>query len=558
MAFSACLTVLLASLLLGGGTRGGFLADAVLQLLCIPFLLAAVWSLRSAIFPDPLRWIAAFWAAVFVLLAAQLIALPPIVWSSVAARADVLASFSLTGRPVTWLPLSVSPQATLFGLLSLLPPLAVFAAAIQLNHQQRRTVSLVLLGFGVVSVFLGLVQLSQGQLSPYRFFPFTNTDDSVGFFANRNHFAALLYCLFLLASVWTWEAVQRRPGPQSSGTLAGSAILWIALGAVVMILLLAGQVMTRSRAGLGLTILALIGGGLLATVDRRTTANITPLRFIAGAAAVAVVLSIQYAFYSIIERLKFDPLHDDRVTFATHTIEAAKAFMPFGSGVGSFSSVYVHFQKPQEALLDVYANRAHNDLAELWLETGVAGPALLAVFLVWLVVSAARAWRMGTADGDQIDRSLARCASLAIGLILVHSLVDYPLRTNAMMAVAAFFCALLVRPPETAHAAKAGHASHRPAESEAPPEPKRRIQPERARRRSSIATSPERKEASGPGPQAASFNDPNAMSGTSENAPQERQKTGWQNSSEWPDSWRQPLKPTVLPPKNDKGSGWKK
>ena len=36
---------------------------------------------------------------------------------------------------------------------------------------------------------------------------------------------------------------------------------------------------------------------------------------------------------------------------------------------------------------------------------------------------------------------------LSCGLIIIHCLFDYPLRTGAMMAVMAFACALLIEPP---------------------------------------------------------------------------------------------------------------
>ena len=45
--FLLCTIVLVASLLLGGGTRTGFLSDAVIQLLAIPLLLIAVRRLAA-------------------------------------------------------------------------------------------------------------------------------------------------------------------------------------------------------------------------------------------------------------------------------------------------------------------------------------------------------------------------------------------------------------------------------------------------------------------------------------------------------------------------------
>src|SRR5690606_465747 len=45
---------------------------------------------------------------------------------------------------------------------------------------------------------------------------------------------------------------------------------------------------------------------------------------------------------------------------------------------------------------------------------------------------------------------LARAATIALGLLVAHSVVDYPLRTGAMAAVFAFACGLLVTPPRAA------------------------------------------------------------------------------------------------------------
>lgn len=44
---------------------------------------------------------------------------------------------------------------------------------------------------------------------------------------------------------------------------------------------------------------------------------------------------------------------------------------------------------------------------------------------------------------------MALGASIAIGAVLVHSLVDYPLRTAAMSALIGLCCVLMVRPAET-------------------------------------------------------------------------------------------------------------
>ena len=58
---------------------------------------------------------------------------------------------------------------------------------------------------------------------------------------------------------------------------------------------------------------------------------------------------------------------------------------------------------------------------------------------------ASRAGGAGS-EAALIDLLLARAATITIALLLAHSFVDYPLRTNALMGLFAFCCALLVAP----------------------------------------------------------------------------------------------------------------
>ncbi|MGH9920222.1 MAG: O-antigen ligase family protein, partial [Nitrososphaerales archaeon] len=87
-----------------------------------------------------------------------------------------------------------------------------------------------------------------------------------------------------------------------------------------------------------------------------------------------------------------------------------------------------------------YFNHAHNDYLELWLETGYAGAVLVGLFLAWLVWRAARAWS-GLAANRR--RALAAACTVAIGVLLAHSALDYPLRTETSAVLLAFACGVI-------------------------------------------------------------------------------------------------------------------
>jgi O-antigen ligase len=142
---------------------------------------------------------------------------------------------------------------------------------------------------------------------------------------------------------------------------------------------------------------------------------------------------------SISGKLSTSP--DSRREIAVTTLEAIKDNFPLGSGLGSFSSLYRLYEDPQQATRE-YTNRAHNDYLELWLETGIVGLLLVFSFVLWWLRQSAKAWR-----SDLTGMQIARSASVIVGIVLMHSLVDYPLRTSSIAALFATACAFLLPPP---------------------------------------------------------------------------------------------------------------
>ncbi len=525
--------VFVCCLLLGGGTKAGFISDAIIQLVAIPLLLVSLWRLSDLLSVKPLRWALAFCFAIVLVPLLQLVPLPPEIWTALPNREPVAAAFGLLQQELPWMPISVSPHATALSALSLLPPVAIFLAMLSLDHRERRLMSLVLLGVGVISVVVGLNQIAQGPTSPLRFYAYTNPTEAVGFFANRNHFAAFLYAVTMIAAAWAVEAVSAFETGRRSRE--GGGIVSLAATFTVLVALVAAQAMARSRAGLGLTIVALAGAFALAFFDRRDASGFTPARLLLSATGLAIMFAAQFALYRILERFSADQLEDTRITFARNTIEAAKAYMPFGSGLGTFVPVYAMFEKPEEALIDTYVNRAHNDAIELWLEAGAAGIVLMALFLAWLVAASWKLWRGEGAGAAGIDLLLARAATVIVALLVAHSFVDYPLRTGAMMALMAFACGLLIAPPASAE-----------AEHEAPadrPKARRRKAERPEARRPEPVESPAAKAPQRPRTPASAPASPPAA---------DRPGEPWGQGIQWPEEWRSSTKqrPAPKPPRS--------
>ena len=525
--------LLAAALLLGGGSRSGFLSDVILQLIAVAVLSMTVagWPMTAQ---DRRPWLELGLCVALVLIPlVQLLPLPPAIWTGLAGGDIRTTAFELSQREAGWAQISLQPIGTWLSLAALAPPLAMFLATVSLGYPGRRSVSTVLLAVGVFTAFVGLAQVAQGPNSPLRPYPFTNPSEAVGFFANRNHFAALVNVMLPFVTAWTVYLMapqeNDRPSSGDAGIFDTRMIISAIAGFTVLVALLAAEAMARSRAGLGLAIVALACCYVLtwtgqARSERRAaprkSRGLTSSRLILAAVGLASVMILQFAVYRILDRFEKDPLQDARVVFAQRTYDAAMAYMPWGSGLGSFVAVYASRERPQDTLVDVFANHAHNDFLEVWLETGALGIAVFAAFLIWLAWRTFGAWRSALVGAETIDIWLARAAGVAIVLMLLHSVVDYPLRTGAMMVTFGFACGLLVRPL-------------RPAAAPAP-ERTRAAEPRRDR----VHTPP-----------IAGWSDdvawPTQPAAKPAPGPANSAKPGgqWTSDAAWPDAWSKPQQP---------------
>ncbi len=501
--FAVVSVYFLACLALGGGTRAGFLSDVVLQLLAVPLLLWAGWRLAD-LAPEAGGKQARIAMLVCLLVMTvpmlQLVPMPPALWTALPGRADFVSNLELIGLDAGWRPMSMSPRGTWLSALALLPPAAVLLGALQFDYADRRRLAVLFLVFGLVAAGLGLLQVGQGTTSWLRFYAFTNSTEAVGFFANRNHHAALLYSLVPIAAAVSIAAAIRTMRASSLRARRAEMGLSVAvLGFASVVVFVAAQAIARSRAGLALTFVALLGAVAMTYAmwaSRRAAVTEVPRRSLAGtgrlvlmaAFGFAVFFGAQIALNRMQDRFASEIMKDGRVPLARNTVEAVLAYMPLGSGMGSFVPVYQAFEKPTDNF-DALINRAHNDYLELWLEAGLIGIVAIVLFIVWLVAASVRVWRQGLQGARLRDNLLACAATLIIALLLAHSLLDYPLRTTAMMAVFALSVAMIIPPvgPPAASPSDALTETAEPSEPQ-PVQPHRRAEEGASSARFSPAT----------------------------------------------------------------------
>jgi O-antigen ligase len=323
-------------------------------------------------------------------------------------------------------------------LLALLPATAAALCFAYLDGGARARVWLWLCGAAVLSALLGILQLAAGG-EAYRFYRETSPDSAVGIFANRNHQAAFLACALPLLGAVTGLRTIERPSRHW---------LWLAAGIAAVLEL--GILATASRSGLVLGAVGLAAaiwsfrasGAGWGVAEGRSRA----LLFAAG--LVALVAAIFAATrLGVADRLAHtDPAGEMRFQMIAPLIETARAFFPWGSGFGSFETVYRQFE-PDVLLSTIYMNQAHNELLQLAIEGGLPALLLLASFLWWW---AATALRIVHGDLSRARRGTALAAVAITAMLLAESLVDYPLRTPLLGSLFAIACVEMIRARSTA------------------------------------------------------------------------------------------------------------
>ena len=140
-----------------------------------------------------------------------------------------------------------------------------------------------------------------------------------------------------------------------------------------------------------------------------------------------------------------------RFRISVETLGIGSEHAPLGSGIGSFVAAFQQGAS-EDFLMNAYVNNAHNEYAQWWLEGDVLG---VMVMLLALAVLARALFGLLRMRPGSTARVCGIAAMMGIGVIVLHSTVDYPLRTQALMAVFSVLCGIAVGAAGTAAAARA-------------------------------------------------------------------------------------------------------
>lgn len=405
-----CVFVLLC-IFVGGNSAAGIASDSLLIFAAIFVLFYTILSGGyQALLARSLMLRVLFFSALALPLL-QLIPLPAdfIPGGPVGGVADQIRGE--LGLATSWFPLTFNMPGTIGDFFFAIIPITAFLGGLLLTSRQTRIVIIALSIAAALSIFLGVVQFSsQGNFG--LLYDQSERGLLLGFFANRNHHAVFLVVAFVFLHFLL-------------GSVRNTRLKYVAQFALTSLVLVA-VLGTASRSGAILLALAIIVIWFLQLrsekfVQRRPKTLALGSVVFAGVCAALVFVSGQ-----TIDR--YATVTDDmRFTIWQRTMDLVAMTFPFGSGLGTFVSIY----KADEQLADLspfFVNHAHNDYLELALEGGLPAMVAMAGLFIWLV-SRLPEIRRGPKGDYRIP------ALIVTGTLLAHSLVDYPLRTPALACI---------------------------------------------------------------------------------------------------------------------------
>lgn len=326
-----------------------------------------------------------------------------------------LIAWTLVGLP------SAVDQTLAFKQIAALVLGTLFTCVVVGSCRSLRDVRVLLVGFAVVAVFIGILALLQGGNFESSFGGSRVAGRAVGSFDHSNQLGSLsaMTALFVIAMI--------------AGARSRSA-KWA--GVIAVMILLGGQALTLSR---GAWIGTMVGIVFLAAVlphARRALVAISVPLFIVGVGIALVapdstqVQVIQQRFESLTVRSPYD----DRTAIWQEAQREIVDDPITGQGAGGFPAAST---KSASGANTVFAYHAHN-IALTWAaEAGIPAVLLIIGFAFAIGQSASRARRRLDRDAPEALAYRALVAGLVAALIalLAQGVVDYTLR-NAVVFVA--------------------------------------------------------------------------------------------------------------------------
>jgi O-antigen ligase len=290
------------------------------------------------------------------------------------------------------------------------------------KEDDRKKFALVLVSFGALYAFFALAQQLTSDGKFYWVYTPRSHGSIYGSYVNHDHYAGLMEMLVPFPLVVSMGHLQR-----------GGKRALVAFSAILM----ASTIfLSGSRGGMLAFVVEIVVFAALTLVQRRNS------RVALGLIAVCVLVLAFLVFLGkeqVLGRLG-DLGPGIRLNITKDCLRMFSHRPVLGWGLGTFPTVYPTYRS---FYTNLFVNEAHNDYAQLLVETGLLGFGLMLWFLVRLYqygLPTSRRWEL------KWDGAVSLAALLGCTGILFHSFVDFNLQIPANAALFYVLCGLAASP----------------------------------------------------------------------------------------------------------------
>lgn len=435
--------------LVRGGNRP--MPLAVLELLGLVVVALVAWAPARPVgegLPATLRW---GLALLILTPLVQLLPIPLAWWAMLPGHVPFAQVLDVAGDGSSWRSITLHATATQYAWLVMIPCAAIFVAVRQLDRSRVRRLAVVFVATAFLEAVIGVVQAGSAPGSAIMFGNVYGGSGATGTYVNKNHFVALMaMALPVLIALWSIEMlpVVTRRGEvlREHPRHADMKFALRAAFSTLAVALLLALLLSRSRAGIAAGLLA-FAIAIVALVWRASSVQVRAA--LSMVVALAVFMGAYVGLTPALERFAPDAFsmeYRSRTELAGSTLAAALDFMPLGSGLGTFADV---FRRYQGARIVGFADHAHNDYAELVLELGVAGIAVLVLLAIAYALRWRKVWR------DHSSRRLRFMhvgAGLGMLAMLLHGIFDFNFHIPANAIYFSFLAGIFFFIPSSDHA----------------------------------------------------------------------------------------------------------
>ena len=385
-----------------------------------------------------LKWPKYLFLGLFVFIFIQIIPIPNFlvkVFSPTTYSFQKLFSTDFPG--IKFMSLSLIPSHTLREGLELLSYFLLGFLIVKTVTRRRQIMRIfyVLIAMGVFEAFYGLFELYNKNPRILFYEKIYNLDSVTGTFVNRNHLSGYLEMIIPLAmgliiariDLFSLAGLKWREKLLRLSEKGLSTNLLISFGIIIMSLAI---IFSKSRSGVFLLVFTFILFFELTMLYFRGTTHQKKWikNFLKIVFLIIIFISLYIGIGATLERFALDKLlRANRPTYWANTIDIVSEFPLFGTGLGTFPSIYPDYEAGG---VPMRLYHAHNDYLEYLSELGVVGLILLLGGIIFMVINSFLIWRVRRYPEV---KGLALGGIVAIICILVHSITDFNLQIPANM-----------------------------------------------------------------------------------------------------------------------------